>query len=274
MGSFHFLCLEALWTTFTFCPSRYGQLSLSVPRDMDNFTFCASRRYGQLSLSVPRGAMDNFHFLRLALWTAFTFLASSQGSYPTFLFQPSFTLRLKRVLINRISECPPTNIESMLTFQYLSCYIFIFATPYNDVKSAIETPARVESLVKKFSAQRAICLIIFSVLFTYDESQTNSDQIILTRERAALILGAILFTGHISLAYDGLNEKQFKDYGDHFAVDAYIRNIHNIKLFSVNYCNSCQFFALGIASFVAAGVMGNMERGLMPVTVVTTDIYH
>ncbi|KAF8978692.1 hypothetical protein BDQ17DRAFT_1417043, partial [Cyathus striatus] len=82
----------------------------------------------------------------------------------------------------------------MPSFLHLRC-ISIFIIPYNDVKSATESPTQVESLVKKFSAQRAICLMIFCALFRTNAHQGSSNW-------TALILGAILFTGRISLAYD------------------------------------------------------------------------
>ncbi|KAF8998021.1 hypothetical protein BDQ17DRAFT_1428703 [Cyathus striatus] len=56
---------------------------------------------------------------------------------------------------------------------HLLHYTFTFITPYNNMKSAMEDSAQVESVVKKFSAQHAICLMIFCALFTYKLAYTN-----------------------------------------------------------------------------------------------------
>ncbi|KAF8996918.1 hypothetical protein BDQ17DRAFT_1544577 [Cyathus striatus] len=107
-------------------------------------------------------------------------------------------------------------------FLRLFRFIFIFNTPY-DVKSVMEDTAQVDSLVKKFSAHHTIRLMIVSVTNPYARMCTH---IVLSKFSAlfttnahqgrftwtALIIGAILFTRHISLAYDGLNEAQFQDY--------------------------------------------------------------
>ncbi|KAF8997978.1 hypothetical protein BDQ17DRAFT_1362573 [Cyathus striatus] len=141
----------------------------------------------------------------------------------------------------------------MPRFLHLLRYIFTFITPYNDVKSAIEDSAQVESIIKKFSAQRAICLMIDKA----HQGRSNW---------TALILGAILFTRCISLAFDGLNEEQFTIYTIVNMLPVIILQFMLLyEIFTMSssialaIVISCSYFALGFASFVAAGVLGVME---------------
>ncbi|KAF8997993.1 hypothetical protein BDQ17DRAFT_1506846 [Cyathus striatus] len=187
----------------------------------------------------------------------------------------------------------------MPSFLHLLHYIFTFITPYNGVKSAMEDPAQVESVIKKFSAQRAICLMI--VRTTYTDAQSVADIIppqfcaLFTKNAhqgrsnwIALILGAILFTGRISLVYDGLNEEQFKMQMRIIGPEIYtiinmlpaiiLQSMLLYEIFTMSssialavvIAFSC--FTLGFASFVAVGVMGNKESELMPLTAVTTNM--
>ncbi|KAF8997988.1 hypothetical protein BDQ17DRAFT_1428673 [Cyathus striatus] len=151
----------------------------------------------------------------------------------------------------------------MPSFLYLLRYIFTFITPYNNVKSAMEDSAQVESVVKKFSAQCAICLMIFCALFTTNTHQGKSNW-------TTLIPGAILFTGRISLAYDGLNEEQFMmqlriiGFEIYTIVNMVLAMILQLMLLyeifmmsssiALAIIISCSCFALGFASFVAASV--------------------
>ncbi|KAF8997982.1 hypothetical protein BDQ17DRAFT_1329028 [Cyathus striatus] len=172
----------------------------------------------------------------------------------------------------------------MSSFLHLLHYIFTLITPYNDMKSAMEDSAQIESVVKKFSAQRAICLMIVHTTYTDTQilrtfhiraclDQTNTHQG--TSNWTALILGAILLTGHISLAFDGLKEEQFtmqlriigpEIYTIINMLPAMILQLMLLyEMFSMSssivlaIVILCSCFALGFASFVAAGVLGVME---------------
>ncbi|KAF8997981.1 hypothetical protein BDQ17DRAFT_1362577 [Cyathus striatus] len=146
----------------------------------------------------------------------------------------------------------------MPSFLQLFRYIFTFITPYNDMKSAMEDSAQVKSIIKKLSAQRAICLMIDLYYCRTNAHQGRSNW-------AALILGAILFTGRISLAFDGLNEEQFtmqlRIIGPEIYTIVNMLPAMILQLISIALviAISCSCFALGFASFVAAGVLGVME---------------
>ncbi|KAF8997975.1 hypothetical protein BDQ17DRAFT_1411187 [Cyathus striatus] len=79
-----------------------------------------------------------------------------------------------------------------------------FITPYDEVSKAMEDVSKVETLVRKFSKQRALCLVILTALLTTYIHQNKSSS-------ACLSLGAILFVGRISFIYDEVN-------GDKFAI--------------------------------------------------------
>ncbi|KAF8997998.1 hypothetical protein BDQ17DRAFT_1428680 [Cyathus striatus] len=168
----------------------------------------------------------------------------------------------------------------MSPHQHTSCLAF-YTSFIAFSSSATEAPTQVESLVKKFSAQRTICLMIFCALFTTNAHQGSSNW-------TALILGAILFTGHISLAYDGLNEEQFKIQIRIVGPEIYtiinmlpaiilqlmllyeIFTMSSSIALAVVIAFSC--FTLGFTSFIAVSLMGNMESELMPLTDVTTNM--
>ncbi|KAF8998038.1 hypothetical protein BDQ17DRAFT_1329062 [Cyathus striatus] len=167
----------------------------------------------------------------------------------------------------------------MPSILHLLRYIFILITPYNDVKSTMENPTQIKSLVNKFSAQCAICLMIYTHQRTY--IRTNAHQGKSTF--AALILSAILFTGRISLAFDGLNEEQLTMQLRIIGPEIYTMVnmlptmvLQLMLLYEIFTTSSSialailialSFFALGIASFIVAVVM----EKLMSVPVVTTD---
>ncbi|KAF8977201.1 hypothetical protein BDQ17DRAFT_154162 [Cyathus striatus] len=96
-------------------------------------------------------------------------------------------------------------------FRFISLLSFIFIiilsiTPYGDVEEAMKDTAKVKPLVKRFSAQRATCLMIISALLAIYVRQDRATS-------ASLALGAILFTNRICLTYDGVNEDIFKGIG-------------------------------------------------------------
>ncbi|KAF8997976.1 hypothetical protein BDQ17DRAFT_1362570, partial [Cyathus striatus] len=82
-------------------------------------------------------------------------------------------------------------------------FILLSITPYGDVEEAMKDTAKVKPLVKRFSAQRATCLMIISALLAIYVRQDRATS-------ASLALGAILFTNRICLTYDGVNEDIFK----------------------------------------------------------------
>ncbi|KAF8989815.1 hypothetical protein BDQ17DRAFT_1372690, partial [Cyathus striatus] len=104
-------------------------------------------------------------------------------------------------------------------------------------------------------------------------------------DSATLYLGAILFTGRISMAYDGVTEENFKMQVR--IIGPYFYTLINILpgiilqlivlyeiftmstsiIFSIIISLSC--FVLGFASLIAAGVMGEM---LLPTPVVAAGI--
>ncbi|KAF8998017.1 hypothetical protein BDQ17DRAFT_1411192 [Cyathus striatus] len=110
--------------------------------------------------------------------------------------------------------------------------------------------------------------MIFCALFTTNAHQGRSNW-------AALILGAILFTGRISLAFDGLNREQFmmqlKIIGPEIYTivnmlpDMILQLMLLYEIFTMSssialaIVISCSCFALGFASFVAAGILGVIE---------------
>ncbi|KAF8997984.1 hypothetical protein BDQ17DRAFT_1329030 [Cyathus striatus] len=181
----------------------------------------------------------------------------------------------------------------MSSFIHLLHYIFTFIMPYNDVKSAIEDSAQVEWVVKKFGTQRAICPTIVHTTVPYTKSvadiillQTNAHQG--SSNWTALILGAILFTGCISLAYDGLNEEKFKMQIMIIGPEIYtiinmlpaiiLQSMLLYEIFTMSssialaviIAFSC--FTLGFTLFVAVGLMAKKESELMPLTAITTNM--
>ncbi|KAF8998023.1 hypothetical protein BDQ17DRAFT_830499 [Cyathus striatus] len=122
------------------------------------------------------------------------------------------------------------------------------------------------------SLLRPICIEVCSPQDVY-YCRTNAHQG--SSNWIALILGAILFTGRISLAFDGLNEEQFtmqlKIIGPEIytmvnmlpATISQLMLLYEIFTMSSSIALAivilCSCFALGFASFVAAGVLGVME---------------
>ncbi|KAF8998042.1 hypothetical protein BDQ17DRAFT_1428721 [Cyathus striatus] len=176
-----------------------------------------------------------------------------------------------------MAECLSTPTPPpMYNLLYIPRFVLIFITPFNDVRGATEDLSQVKALVKKFSAQRAMCLMISTeAIFcrvNVHQNRTNS---------ASVYLGAILFTGRISMSYNRINEERFK-------VQVKIIGPHIYTLINIlpgivlQLMLICEIFAmsssialsviisfsciiLGLASLVAAGLMG---EELMPVPVV------
>ncbi|KAF8998028.1 hypothetical protein BDQ17DRAFT_1428709 [Cyathus striatus] len=185
--------------------------------------------------------------------------------------QPEWGVECKDLEFQNVP--PPTYL--MPGFLHLLRCIFIFIIPYNDVKSTTQSPTQVESLIKKFSAQRALCLMI-------DKHSSRKFQL------DHINPGAILFTRRISLAYNGLNKEQFKMQIRIIGPEIYtiinmlpaiilqLMLLYEIFMMSssitlaVIIAFSC--FTLGFALFVAVSLMGNMESELMPLTDVTTNM--
>ncbi|KAF8989818.1 hypothetical protein BDQ17DRAFT_1333837 [Cyathus striatus] len=76
-------------------------------------------------------------------------------------------------------------------------------TPYCEVLYAVEDLTKVKVLVKQFNGQRTVCLGILSALLAVYIRQERTYS-------ASLTLGAILFTGRISLEFDGVSEERFR----------------------------------------------------------------
>ncbi|KAF8997996.1 hypothetical protein BDQ17DRAFT_1506850 [Cyathus striatus] len=162
-----------------------------------------------------------------------------------------------------LNASPPP--PPMYNLQYIFRFVLVFITPFKDVRRATEDLSQVKAVVKKFSAQHAMCLVIFRSLFTVNihQNRTNS---------AAIYLGAILFTGRISMSYDGVNEEIFKVQVK--IIGPYIYTLINIlpgiilqlmliyEIFAI-----CSVF--GLVLLVAAGLMG---EELMPVPVVAAGM--
>ncbi|KAF8987469.1 hypothetical protein BDQ17DRAFT_1329019 [Cyathus striatus] len=82
--------------------------------------------------------------------------------------------------------------------------ILVF-TSYNDVKEALESNDlnKVKFIVKQGDGERAMCLVIFVGLLALEVRQGTSGTLI------ACDLGAILFTGRLSLAFKAVTVNQF-----------------------------------------------------------------
>ncbi|KAF8998034.1 hypothetical protein BDQ17DRAFT_1362629 [Cyathus striatus] len=163
---------------------------------------------------------------------------------------------------------------------YILRFILIKITPLNGVKKATEDLSLVKALVKKFSTQRAMCLMVCTEV-TFSSVNVNQNR----SNSATLYLGAILFTGRISMAYDEVTEENFKMQvriiGPYFytLINILLGNILQLILlyeilaistsiiFSIIVSLSC--FILGFDSLVAAGVMGEM---LLPAPVVGAGV--
>ncbi|KAF8998035.1 hypothetical protein BDQ17DRAFT_1428715 [Cyathus striatus] len=178
-----------------------------------------------------------------------------------------------------MAECLSTPTPPpMYNLLYILRFILIFFTLFNDIRRATEDLSQVKALVKKFSAQRAMCLMIFCSLFTVNVHQNRTNS-------ASVYLGAILFTGRISMSYDGVNEERFKVQvkiiGPHIytlinvlpGIILQLMLIYEIFAMSssivLSVIISFSCFILGLASLIAAGLMG---EELMPVPVVAAGM--
>ncbi|KAF8989814.1 hypothetical protein BDQ17DRAFT_1333833 [Cyathus striatus] len=118
---------------------------------------------------------------------------------------------------------------------YILQLVLIFTTPFNEVKKATEDLSQVKAFVKKFSAQRAMCLVIMQVKIIGPQLYTLIN----------VLPGIIL---QVILLYE-------------------IFTMSSSVALSIVISFSC--FVLGIASLVAAGVMG---EELMPLPVVAAGV--
>ncbi|KAF8989816.1 hypothetical protein BDQ17DRAFT_1414265 [Cyathus striatus] len=149
----------------------------------------------------------------------------------------------------------------------LLCVLHFFLNiimPFDDIKRAAEDLSQVKALVKKFSAQRAMCLMIFCALFRVKAHQNRTNS-------APVYLGAILFTGRISMLYDGVSEEKFKVQIKIIGPQCYtlinalpgiiLQLILIYEIFAMSTSTalsviiSFSCFVFGLASLVAAGIM-------------------
>ncbi|KAF8989811.1 hypothetical protein BDQ17DRAFT_1434181 [Cyathus striatus] len=78
-------------------------------------------------------------------------------------------------------------------------------TLYQVIKNASNDPSAAKLLIKQLSRNRMICLTIFLGLFGYYTHQGRATA-------TAVSIGAILFTGHLALSFDGIPPELFMNH--------------------------------------------------------------